>query len=314
MHRVFTSALAIVAAFTAIVATTVAHAQENPGPVKITMTTIDVPGAALTAVNGINSLGEMVGWYGQSPLGSASGFTYSGGAFAHFAYPGQSVTIPGGINDAGVVAGLATQVPGRRSTVVGFLYDGVTFTTLKDGSEAVTNVYGINNSESVVGSDGRSVGAWTAFQEIGGVYTAVGLPGACTYKDATGINNLGEIVGATYCGLYNYGYAVRGGKIEPIQYPGSSQTVPLGINDLGVIVGWYGVGGNIYGFAYSNGKYFSFSYPGAKYTSASGINNSGQVVGWYSSDIQTSSHGFVTSPITETSFEGPQSSSAAKPQ
>ena len=47
----------------------------------LTYTTIDVPGAGLTGVIGINTAGQMVGWYAQSGNSPASGFLLSGGNF-----------------------------------------------------------------------------------------------------------------------------------------------------------------------------------------------------------------------------------------
>lgn len=287
-----------------------AHAQENSEPPKLTMTTIDVPGAAVTEVNGINSTGEMVGTYGQSTLGALSGFLYSSGAFTYFNYPGQSVTVPGGINDSDLIVGLATQEAGERSTVVGFLYDGAAFTTLQDGDNAVTNAYGINNAGTVVGSAGQSVYAWRGFEEKNGKYGSVNLPGQCDYKYASGINNFGETVGFTFCGLDEYGYAVTNGKPRNIEYPGTTQTTAMGVNDHGVIVGSYGSGASTYGFAYLNGKYISFSYPGVQYTYAAGISKSGQIVGSYTSDFNVW-HGFITTPVTPADFERPGCCQAA---
>jgi len=257
-----------------------AHAQANSEPPKLTLTAIDVPGAAITEVNGINSAGEMVGTYGQDFFGALSGFLYSNGTFTYFDYPGESVTSAQGINDSGLIAGLATQEAGQRSTIVGFLYDGSTFTTLQDGKDSATSPYGINNAGTVVG-DAGAIGVGRAFMMVNGKYSVVRLPGRCDLAFAAGINNFGEIVGYTICGLDEYGYLVRGGKIQDIQFPGSTQTAVSGINDRGVGVGWYGAGANTYAFAYLNGRYISFQYPGALYTFASGINKSGQVAGSY---------------------------------
>ena len=44
-------------------------AQSNTKTINVTLTTIDVPGAVYTEMNGINSAGDMVGNYGQSTSG-----------------------------------------------------------------------------------------------------------------------------------------------------------------------------------------------------------------------------------------------------
>jgi probable HAF family extracellular repeat protein len=281
-----------------------AFPQEAKEPLKITLTTIDVPGAMVTGVSGINNLGMMVGPYGTYTSGPLSGFLYYQGAFTYFDYPGETITEPGGINDSGLIAGYATQNAYERYSVVGFLYDGTTFTTLRDGGNAVTNVYGLNSAGTVVGSVGPNVNTWGGFEEKNGHYKPITFPGypqQCSYAYAEGINNLGQVVGTTYCGIYIYGYVLAGGKFVSVQYPGTTETAALGINDLGTVVGWYGAGQYFYAFASLHGKYVSFSYPGAVETFAYGINNSGQIVGGYTFDYQTY-HGFVSSPITEGEF------------
>jgi uncharacterized membrane protein len=274
----------------------------------LTFTTIDVPGMAVTEVNGINTAGDVVGFYGQSTIGPLRGFVYSNGTFTYFGYPSQQVTVPGGINDSGLIVGYATQNANRRSSVVGFLYDGTTFTMLKDGQNQVTDALGINNAGAVVGAAG-TLGSTNGFEFINGRYKVILFPGQHVSAFANGINNLGEIVGFTIpaadqCpGIYECGYAYKAGKFQNVDFPGALETAALGVNDNGIIVGWYGIAGPAYyGFAQKGGKYISFGYPGAMWTFALGINNSGQIVGTYSFD-GIAYHGFVTSPITAADFE-----------
>ncbi len=54
--------------------TTAAFAQQKAERPRLTLTTITVPGAAVTEANGINSSGEIVGAFGQSLLSTSSGF------------------------------------------------------------------------------------------------------------------------------------------------------------------------------------------------------------------------------------------------
>jgi probable HAF family extracellular repeat protein len=271
-------------------------------PVKITLTTIDVPGATVTSIDGINKAGEMVGYYGQYTSEAYSGFLYNNGEFSYFDYPGQPVTVPGAINDSGLIVGYATQQASERFTVVGFTYDGTTFTTLQDGSDNVTYAYGVNNAGVVVGSAGTNLDSWGGLQEKSGKYKGISFPGHCTYADAFGINDLAQIVGSTVCGVNQYGYTVKNGRISSVQYPGSTETIAQGISASGTVVGGYSPQNQyIYAFAELHGKYVSFSYPGALYTAATGINASGQIVGYYTFDNQTY-HGFVSSPIAEGEF------------
>ncbi len=139
------------------------------------------------------------------------------------------------------------------------------------------------------------MGSTKGFELQNGHFQSVGPNnGQFVYVYATGINNLGEVVGWT-----DYdGFACRQDRCHLIDFPGAIQTEVWRINDGGVIVGWYSVyGPAFYGFALKSGRFLSFGYPGAKVTLAKGINASGQVVGEYTYDFQIY-HGFVTSPIT----------------
>ena len=99
-----------------------------------TYTPIDDPSAGPEGTNawGINDAGQIVGAYFDAS-GHLHGFLYSGGTFTYFDYPSQSVTVPTGINDSNLIVGYAGKNP-----VVGFLYDGLSFQTLVDGSNTAT--------------------------------------------------------------------------------------------------------------------------------------------------------------------------------
>jgi len=233
----------------------------------------------------------MVGNYGQDTSKDSHGFLYSNGTFTYFDYPGQTVTVPTGINDSGLIVGYYGQF-----SVYGFLYDGTTFTTLQDGSNTATYTDGINNAGDVVGGAG-SIFATKGFELHNGHYRTLNVPGQYVYVYGAGINNVGQIVGWTD----NDGFVCRHGRCQIMNFPGASKTEAEGLNDSGVIVGWY-YGACACGFALKNGKYVSFRYPTSIFTGATGINASGQIVGQYQLPDYTY-HGFVTSPITDADFE-----------
>jgi probable HAF family extracellular repeat protein len=275
-------------------------AQDASKPVKITFTTINVPGAGYTGVSGINTAGNMVGTYGQNVNTDSNGFLYSNGVFSYFDYPGATITVPYKINDSGLIVGSTGYDP-----VFGFLYDGSTFTTIVDGSDTATYTLGINNAGLIVGAAG-SLGVTRGFELRGQKFKAISPPpGGWIYVDATDINTFGVIVGWTE-GNPN-GFLDKGGKFQTINYPGSTQTEVWGINDSGTAVGWYESctpACGIHGFAVRAGKYLSIDYPNAIYTAAFGINAAGQVVGGYEL-AENAYQGFVTSPITPADFERP---------
>jgi hypothetical protein len=80
-----------------------------------------------------------------------------------------------------------------------------------------------------------------------GRYTTLEAPGATGETGATGINNRGQIVGATITGATDADPTARGfllargvrGPFTPISVPGAPDTLALGLNDRGQITGVY---------------------------------------------------------------------------
>lgn len=280
------------------------YAQTKPKTLNLTFTEIDVPGAVNTVVEGINSSGQMVGYYYNDGGYATTAFELNSGTFTFFNYP-NAYSVAIGINEAGLISGYA--YPGGGSTALGFLYDGTTFTTVTS-SYPDTYAEGINNAGDVVGSDGFPnnhcfVRIGTTFHDI------TPPPGMFTSAGANAINNLGQVVGYTWGGpLYIAGFFYSKGKFQTIVVPWEyDTTVPSGINDSGLVIGSYTAcnpGCSYHGFAFLKGKYVSFDYPGAMDTFADGVNAAGQVVGTYFLPGENAaSHGFVTSPITEADFQ-----------
>jgi len=272
------------------------HAQSNVKTINVTFTTIDVPGAGVTGVYGINSAGDMVGYYGASSNDlNKHGFLLSGGTFTYLDYPGADATFAYAINDAGLIIGSAEFNGGLQ--IEGFSYDGSTFTPIRDGRLSTTITYAISSIGDIVGGAG---GPYTTkgIELHSGKFKTLNVPGTYSYVFASGINKRGTIVGWAD----QDGFVCRGGTCQILDYPGANQTANRGVNDQGIVVGWYFLSGIGYAFALRNGKYLSFAYPGAAATAATAINSFGQVVGQYTFDYQTF-HGFLTSPITGADFE-----------
>jgi len=271
------------------------HAQSAVDTLNVTFTTIDVPGAGVTGVYGINSVGDMVGYYGtDSNDPNKHGFLLSGGNFTYLDYPNASATFAYAINDADLIIGSAEFNGGL--TTVGFSYDGSTYVSIRDGKQSTTITYAISSVGDIVGGAGGPY-ATKGFELHNGKFKTLNVPGTYSYVFASGINKIGTIVGwADYDA-----FTCRHGSCQIADYSGASWTANRGINDSGIIVGWYFLSGTGYAFALRNGKYLSFTYPGAAGTFADAINASGQIVGQYTFDYQTF-HGFVTNPITTTDF------------
>lgn len=280
------------------------QAQSKIETLNLTFTTIDVPGAGVTNVSGINTNGDMVGWYSQADNTPASGFLLSGGNFTFLNYPSAYETVARSINDSGVIAGYAGIL--HDAAYVGFTYTEGTFTKVRVGNSGYNYAEGIDNLGDIVGGYGN-IGSNNGFEEAGTKFRNVTPPGNWNAVLATGVNNLGQIVGATTAASTS-GFFYTKGKFQTIAVPGSNGTTsPMGINDAGIVIGSYfgcSTSCGYHGFALLKGKYLSFDYPGSVTTFALGINSLGQIVGCYSlSDGIT--HGYVTSPISSSQFASP---------
>jgi hypothetical protein len=90
------------------------------------LTTIDVPGATLTQIAGINDRGVMVGFYADAGGRLHGFFRDPSGAFTTLDAPGASLTLALGINNQGDIVG--AQSDGSR--IRGFVLSNGTFTAI----------------------------------------------------------------------------------------------------------------------------------------------------------------------------------------
>ena len=196
---------------------------------------ITYPGSTVDSANGINSGGEIVGFYGNG--GALTGFTFNSAVYTSNAVPGSVATNDLGVNDSGQVVGGYTD--GGNQTH-GFLLSGGVYTTLDYPGSAYTNAQGINAGGSIVG-EYISDQPYHAFLLTGGVYMNIDFPGSVGGL-ALGINNLGDIVGSYDLASNpseDHGFLLSGGVYTSFDYPGAVATDPSGINDSGQIVGTY---------------------------------------------------------------------------
>jgi hypothetical protein len=258
---------------------------------QMTFTTIDVPGAKITVADGINTAGDVVGYYGQSSTGPVHGFLLRAGEFAFFDYPGADSTLATAINDSGLIAGYAE----FGTQVKGFLYDGNMFTDVTAGNRSATFVMGMNNLGDLVGGAGTIYGTQGFLFRIG-QFRKIQPSGSFDYVYAAGISDLGWIVGFTSAGLAVHGFQYKHGVFQKVDFPGSQTTELWGINNSGLAVGWYGIGNQYSGFTLFRGKYTTFAYPGAQGTFPRSVNAGGESVGDYLLSDGTV-HGFVATGV-----------------
>jgi len=123
-------------------------------------------------------------------------------------------------------------------------------------------------------------------------YTTIDFPGA-TETGASGINNLGQIVGGYVLpDGSRHGFLYSGGIFTTIDDPNAlTSSEALGINNSGQIVGAFDLntpeGGHVFegahAFLYSGGLFTTLDYPatGVTHTTANKINNSSTIAGVY---------------------------------
>jgi probable HAF family extracellular repeat protein len=122
-----------------------------------TFTTLDVPGASTTSAAGINSRGQIVGFYFDSVDGPVHGFLYDAGVFTTLDVPGAISTQAWGINPRGQIVGIYSDTERQQH---GFLYDAGVFTTIDVPFPGAFNtfVFGINPRGQIVGGYSDSTG------------------------------------------------------------------------------------------------------------------------------------------------------------
>ena len=134
----------------------------------------------------------------------------------------------------------------------------------------------INNSGQIIGwaigIDNNS----HAFLYSGGTMNALGELSGDTFSNAYGINDSGQIVGASVAsnGVDSRPFLYSGGIMTELLIP-ISGSIASGINDNGTIIG-YSTSDSNHGFIYNGGTITDLGFG----TQPHAINNSGQVVGF----------------------------------
>jgi hypothetical protein len=267
------------------------------------ITEFDPPGLVDNFVNGINHLGQVVG-YGShvtSHGSSVVGFQRNqNGQFVPIGPPGALDTFPDAINDSGEVAGFFDDIKGVAH---GFLRDasGVytvfnepnasmkfaqgTFVRAMNANRTTTGYYNDASTGQLHGFILDRFGNFTSFD-----------PSDSTGTDSSAINRSGQVTG-TYSDSSQVTHSfLRGasGSITSFEVSGSIVTFATGINDAGTIVGqWDSSENSFLGFErVPSGSITSFSASPPSNTTPAAINNAGHITGYYV-DSNGVVHGFV---------------------
>ncbi len=205
--------------------------------------TVGVSGAQHNSADGINNLGEIVGFDLSFQSPPRHGFTDDDGSYTQINLPGAISTTANDINDAGVVVGGVHlhNSPFHEGYIVN---DGVITYLDAPGTSSpsvYTNAEAINDADQVVGIYRPTNGSHDqGFLYQNGTYTTISDPNGAEGTEALGINNAGEIVGQyTDSAGKTHGFLDVDGTFTTIDDPLGVNTAITGINDAGQIVGYY---------------------------------------------------------------------------
>ena len=177
--------------------------------------TIDVPGASFTLPRGINSEGDIVGFYG---VGTAThGFLLHDGTFTDIDVPGASATRPRGINPQGDIVGFYV----AAGVTHGFLLRDGSVTTIDFPGASSTQALGINPRGDVVGQYSAG-GATHGFLLREGTFTTIDVSGPL--RPWPVVSTLGVTSLARHCGGHHSWLPARQGwqltaSMSPAPHP-----------------------------------------------------------------------------------------------
>ncbi len=282
------------------------------------ITDLGTLGGDASAAQGINSLGQVVGWSNTTSGGAHRAFFFSDGTMTDLGtLVGGTTSEAAAVNDAGQVIGVSginAYGPGFREVMQGFIWQGGTMRSLgalycycsfntRYGTSAA---YAVNNGAQIVGqSEATAHGSWAphatlwqpgAMQDISG---AVGADWYWSISHAFGINDLGQVVGdfaqdAVLLQVVTYdrrAFLWQSGTRQDLgTLPGYSSSTALAINKNGQVVGWSGAAdaSSAHAFVWDSGAMQDLgTLPGDPNSQALGINGPGQVVGWSGTESAT---------------------------
>jgi probable HAF family extracellular repeat protein len=258
-----------------------------------TYTQIDVPGAVLTVGLGINSAGDIVGYY-EDAGSNLDGFLLSSGTYTTVNYSGSVATFLTGTNDAGQIVGFGSNPD------IGFLYSEQTqeFTVILPPKADYAMPYAINNNGEIGGTSAYGNSHRLAGFVLAGSRYSVISPPHSAQAEVLGITAIGALFGSAHNkdgGTFSFSYAQ--GKYSNLSIPNAPNCFIYGVNPQGTaLVGWYEPSSGVTaGFIYRNNVLTTLLFSGSSYTQALGINKAGEVVGYFI-DADSDGHGFTWTP------------------
>lgn len=265
-----------------------------------------------TTVNGINNLGQVVG-FSTGANGAFTNFIRNtNGSFTTLNFAGSAEAMANGLNSSGQVVG------GIGSTAFFLTNGGNTVTQIPSVTPSTTAeaAFGINDQGTIVGqySDSKT-GTSPGFVYSKGSFTTLNPVANDSQAFAQGINNNGLVTGFySTDGIHDHGFLFN--SVTSAYTLLADPTVAnllftqfLGINDHGEAVGYYQTNdGSQHGFLFNiaTDTYTFLDDPnaatsGLSITQITGINNSGEITGFYVDANSGIQRGFVAGVVPEPS-------------
>src|SRR5262249_36970531 len=146
LRRIFMSKCFSSLVFSLLFPVLAAYAQVPAGNFRFQ--NIDLPGARVTFANGINNLGQIVGFFRDSS-GVAHGYLQDGDEVRIIDFPNAARTFPQTVNNAGTVAG---EYRDAARHLHGFVLEHGTFTAVDVPGSTDTEILDLNDRGDLAGT------------------------------------------------------------------------------------------------------------------------------------------------------------------
>lgn len=197
--------------------------------------------------------------------------------FKTITIPGGTQVIATGISESGEIVGSYL----NSGVYDGYSLKGKTVSEINDPKGSGTMCTAISPNGVYIVGYYLTASSAMGFLYKGKKFTDIPGPAGSTESEAFGVNDSGEIVGASVgASGPSTGFLLKNGKYTLLSVSGAP-TEATGINDGGTIVGfWFNSGGVQSSFMTTNlGKtYKTINVPGAAESQAWGINTDGDIV------------------------------------
>jgi len=293
----FEGAAIVVTALLLFADATLASAARAP----VALSTLDFPGARVTAALGINANGDVVGTYVDQNFKN-HGFLLSAGQYSSIDPPGSLFTEARGINANGDIVGDYIPSDGNFH---GFLLG-------PDGFKDISVSGHLNTIPVKISPEGVIVGCFHDTDTMGTMHGFVRNEDSLTVYPTpasmhNGVNPRGDVAGffTDLTTMQTHGYIISKGATTQVDFPGSSATRVWDLNPRGKAVGFYldPATRAFRGFQYRKGQFTPLDIFNARSTRPFGINPEGDIVGAYT-DQNGKTHGFVLSREEDERAEG----------